>query len=1351
MDGVLQKANITCRYENIKSAIQTATNRWITSLIKGYPEDLSEFIENVVKREFNFDADATYSLKNCNSIALINCPHANIKIGQLTLNGKIKKKENYAIEFWFNKCRVKHNPEDNFLSVFHKEKYGVERKENVSLERKDSMSSNKSSSKVMSSMSSVDGGSKEFLEIAVLKRAKDRRSFGKLVFKEDRRNELQDSFKGRLILPLTKAFEFNQKQHTWSLMMGGVNVGEIELTFDFTNQDMISAHEMFISQISNKVLDNFNELWKLHEPVSSQRNESICPSITNKDNYVQQPPLTCHVEATLVATTKDSATSNENLEQPENDKEKVDSEEKLEIRINSKLVESDILVGTHFLIPVHSFRNDVISLTIPIKDENESEESTADDSKRRSRKISLLENREKVEPLHEKKASVTTLPVRNIPWKGGQIISIGGHQWRLEFVCGDSEFGDSEGDGIAFVDIVKCLVFLLFYNQLKKKEGNEICWWNGRLGGNLISIVSVIYPFFTGKEWETIESWALLKLSPFFDGLNLRLIHQALKYVQNKQKDKRVADIIRTDEKHQILEPIASYCLDKLLAFNSRDIEEKVTKASKRSLLKSPYDDTRAIVRNLILIYEDCCKVLLEKLSSEITASLGQEYEPWKENFNDVPFSELLMNISNFEKNLSNITYYFGYFGRAVWSSILATRFLEIMLPLIKQRMEAINKTNSTEIQQEHTNLFLTFKRVKSILPHCTQDQEIWSKKIHTLFSPYLTAWSQLIVTKAENQITRVIQLEKEKFTTHNFNDPIKDNHARDNKLLSVIFEGNEEDPYPDFDTELEGARDVRGIFQTCVQAWENLEWDEMLKKIEFGITVFLKLHYLFNYYIEGLKEMVLGDQSLSLDELVYVLKSLFHLRQEYIEIFWKKLDAQITACPAGKSLLDKDSSDLIIAEITNCVEDIIYTLIQRFSIEKQQYFNQLLVCSFSAVQDEAHSTKRNCCGTFTEMITDAFVACIKKGKDAEEDGISLVTLQKQDPFEDRKTMCLLKDNDPMTIFKMEFEDMISEFEHKVRQILSKSDIDEKVVNKVRSDFKRESFEVGLGLIKYFYSLTKETYSENKNIKSYYSLKELLTIDRKLREKFNVKEDPDLIKMEEETKLKISSSSMVISNYLNCLHDQTFSKDSHAGTLAYRGGVVDGKNLVILLKSVTDLRPRVDQETCNFSIEAFVLPDEKDNPTKQSTTVHKGKTFHLFDMMRESFSDEGEIESEEQLFSFPLFNQDESSTPLKKFIEFRVLDHANTLFRKQEYLLGHVIQPLDIFPHFATIEEFKAATSNTMESVFKNYSIHDLVDGNTSSDNEQLILYWNELKCRHDVLASKFLRTQNIMETLSTE
>ena len=69
----------------------------------------------------------------------------------------------------------------------------------------------------MSSMTSLDEGSKEFLEIAVVKRGKDRRSFVKPIFKKDResfKDELRDSFKGRLILPLSKAFQFNQKQYT---------------------------------------------------------------------------------------------------------------------------------------------------------------------------------------------------------------------------------------------------------------------------------------------------------------------------------------------------------------------------------------------------------------------------------------------------------------------------------------------------------------------------------------------------------------------------------------------------------------------------------------------------------------------------------------------------------------------------------------------------------------------------------------------------------------------------------------------------------------------------------------------------------------------------------------------------------------------------------------------------------------------------------------------------------------------------------------------------------------------------------------------------------------------------------
>ena len=315
MEGVLQKANIQCSYVNLKTAIQTATNRWIYSLIKCYPEDLSEFVEDVVKREFNFDSDATYSLKNCNAVALINCPHAKITIGQLTVNGKIKKSENYNIEFWFNKSRVKQNPEENFVNVFHKDQYSLD--PNDVPDRRSN-----TSSKFLETMASFDDGSKEFLEVAVLKKAKNRKKLSELIFREERNKELRDAFVGRVIVPLSKAIEFNRKQHSWSLVLGGVSIGAIELAFDFINQDMISAHELFISQISSKVLENFNELWQLNAAVDLRR-PSILPSpqaqSTGDDLYgTNQHPLTCWVEATLFGVTEHLPVDEEQKEHLEN-------------------------------------------------------------------------------------------------------------------------------------------------------------------------------------------------------------------------------------------------------------------------------------------------------------------------------------------------------------------------------------------------------------------------------------------------------------------------------------------------------------------------------------------------------------------------------------------------------------------------------------------------------------------------------------------------------------------------------------------------------------------------------------------------------------------------------------------------------------------------------------------------------------------------------------------------------------------------------------------------------------------------------------------------------------------------
>ena len=205
------------------------------------------------------------------------------------------------------------------------------------------------------------------------------------------------------------------------------------------------------------------------------------------------------------------------------------------------------------------------------------------------------------------------------------------------------------------------------------------------------------------------------------------------------------------------------------------------------------FDHTRGIVRNLVLIYEDACSELIEKLDAHITTSVNKQYSQLKEDILEVPFSEILHIYSDYEKNLSNILYHFGFFARAIWCSVLATRFYQLFLPLIKQRMKAMKERQSLDIHQDNTHLFLVFKRLMTILPYCTKDRHTWSKQIHSLFEPYLTPWSQLIISKAQTQIDRVLRLEKEKFASKD----LPDSGARKSSgcsMLSRIYEDDEDD-----------------------------------------------------------------------------------------------------------------------------------------------------------------------------------------------------------------------------------------------------------------------------------------------------------------------------------------------------------------------------------------------------------------------------------------------------------------------------------------------------------------------------------------------------------------------------
>ena len=89
----------------------------------------------------------------------------------------------------------------------------------------------------------------------------------------------------------------------------------------------------------------------------------------------------------------------------------------------------------------------------------------------------------------------------------------------------------------------------------------------------------------------------------------------------------------------------------------------------------------------------------------------------------------------------------------------------------------------------------------------------------------------------------------------------------------------------------------VRGIFQSAAEKWELLDWPNRTESMKFGNQLLAKCHTLFKHLAAHIKEAVLKDQVMELQELVSVVSLLHHLEtNSYIDIFDKVLMLQL--CP---------------------------------------------------------------------------------------------------------------------------------------------------------------------------------------------------------------------------------------------------------------------------------------------------------------------------------------------------------------------------------------------------------------------------------------------------------------------
>ena len=71
-----------------------------------------------------------------------------------------------------------------------------------------------------------------------------------------------------------------------------------------------------------------------------------------------------------------------------------------------------------------------------------------------------------------------------------------------------------------------------------------------------------------------------------------------------------------------------------------------------------------------------------------------------------------------------------------------------------------------------------------------------------------------------------------------------------------------------------ETAGYINGIFDTCNYTWEELDWPDPVRNVEFGRRLFLGMHEVFIEYVGEFYRVVMSDDEFDRTELVLILSN---------------------------------------------------------------------------------------------------------------------------------------------------------------------------------------------------------------------------------------------------------------------------------------------------------------------------------------------------------------------------------------------------------------------------------------------------------------------------------------------
>ena len=98
--SLINETGILLSMNQIKDIFHVATKRWVGKSAIGYRDNLSNFVNLVIKRELNLDISLIGGLQTEQMESYTRFPHVKVIVDRFTFQKSRKKEENCDISFW---------------------------------------------------------------------------------------------------------------------------------------------------------------------------------------------------------------------------------------------------------------------------------------------------------------------------------------------------------------------------------------------------------------------------------------------------------------------------------------------------------------------------------------------------------------------------------------------------------------------------------------------------------------------------------------------------------------------------------------------------------------------------------------------------------------------------------------------------------------------------------------------------------------------------------------------------------------------------------------------------------------------------------------------------------------------------------------------------------------------------------------------------------------------------------------------------------------------------------------------------------------------------------------------------